>query len=150
MLPALLLTSLAHAPAARQAPAPPAWRAAQIAALPPELATGARGQLQGAPPCLSSLPKVGRRQGQRAAWYLGSYHGTELELDVLLQLDRNPDEPCVKLQFVRSSPLSSTHEPPGTRLYDNEAHRSQDRPRLAKVGYMLLACSERGSARFSP
>ena len=62
MLSAMLTGQLAHVP-----PVPPAWRATQLAEL--------GGQVQGAPPCLSSLTKVGRRQGQRAAWLLSSYQG---------------------------------------------------------------------------
>eukprot|EP00964_Phaeocystis_antarctica_P143925 scaffold109585_cov63-Phaeocystis_antarctica.AAC.1 len=129
MLSAMLTGQLAHVP-----PVPPAWRATQLAEL--------GGQVQGAPPCLSSLTKVGRRQGQRAAWLLGSYRGSEelgLDLDVLLQLDRNPDEPCCKLLFVRSSDAVDLSQPEAAR-------RSKDRPRLDKVGHMLLACDEGESA----
>ena len=129
MLSAMLTGQLAHVP-----PVPPAWRATQLAEL--------GGQAQGAPPCLSSLTKVGRRQGQRAAWLLGSYRGSEeldLDLDVLLQLDRNPDEPCCKLLFVRSTAQVDLSQPEAAR-------RSKDRPRLDKVGHMLLACDEGESA----
>ena len=115
-------------------PVPPAWRATQLAEL--------GGHVQGAPPCLSSLTKVGRRTGQRAAWLLGSYRGSAepaLDLDVLLQLDRNPDEPCCKLLFVRSTALVDLSLP-------DPARRSKDRPRLEKVGHMLLACEEGESA----
>ena len=113
---AMLIGQLAHVP-----PVPPAWRAMQLAEL--------GGQAQGAPPCLSRLTKVGRRSGQRAAWLLGSYRGGEeldLDLDVLLQLDRNPDEPCSKLLFVRSPAQLDLSQPEAAR-------RSKDRPRLDKV-----------------
>ena len=125
MLTAMLTGQLVHVP-----PVPPAWRATQLADL--------GGHVQGAPPCLSSLTKVGRRTGQRAAWLLGSYRGSAepaLDLDVLLQLDRNPDEPCCKLLFVRSTALVDLSLP-------DPARRSKDRPRLEKVGHMLLACDE--------
>ena len=48
MLTAMLTGQLVHVP-----PVPPAWRATQLAEL--------GGHVQGAPPCLSSLTKVGRR-----------------------------------------------------------------------------------------
>ena len=96
----------------------PAWRALQITQLPEGLAS--RGRLRGAPPCLATLQKVG--QGHEAAWRLGSYRrsGVDIDLafDVNLALDKNPAEPCCKLQFVASPDM-------GVRMH--------------KIGHMLLA-----------
>ena len=46
--------------------------------------------------CLQGLEK--HEQGHSARWRLASYRG-EHAFDVYLHLDRNPDEPCLKLQF---------------------------------------------------
>ena len=81
-----MILSLAAAVAVVRAPpgvkerAPPAWRALQLAELPSELASGARGKLHGAPPCLRSLRKVG--WGHTARWRLGAYSDGELACDV--------------------------------------------------------------------
>ena len=93
--------------------APPAWRALQT--VPSELI--GLGKLRESPPCLATLPKVG--SGRHAAWTLGAYRRGELELDVRLQLDRNPDEPCCKLLFCG---------------------------RGGRIGHMLLACGKDSSS----
>jgi hypothetical protein len=94
----------------------PAWRSLQ--SVPATLLQGERGSLQGAPPCLATLQKVGK--GHDAAWLLGTYHDEELDMQVKLALDRNPHEPCCKLQFACAE--------------------------RGKLGHMLLACGENHSA----
>ncbi len=96
---------------------PPAWRALQDTHAG-ELTS--KGRLRGSPPCLYGIEKVG--QGHHARWLLGSYRGS-LDFDVLLKLDRNPDEPCYKLQF--HSPASARDD----------------------IGHMLLA-AESGASSF--
>ena len=119
----LLLASLAASTngmaartASHTAPRPPAWRALQLPRVP--IDERGNGKLYGAPPCLSTLEKVG--QGHEAAWALGSLSG-ELPMQVVLMLDRNPDEPCCSLQFRNA--------------VDGK-----------KIGFLLLACEEERSA----
>ena len=97
---------------------PPAWRALQV--VPPELAK--LGKLSGSPPCLATLQKVGSSYYRKAAaWRLGRLDiDGSMELDIHLQLDRNPDEPCCSLSFVDSTG--------------------------ARVGRVLLACEAEASA----
>ena len=111
------------APTGSKERAPPAWRALQLAELPSELASGARGKLHGAPPCLRSLRKVG--WGHTARWRLGAYSDGEFACDVDFALDKNPDEPCCKLLFHAD---------------DAETGRSR------RVGYMLLGAEADASA----
>ena len=99
--------------------APAAWRLLQ--GVPAEVALGASGSLQGAPPCLATLEKVGK--GHAAAWRLADFRTEETGIQARLALDRNPAEPCCKLMFV------------GGRSGQRE-----------KLGHMLLACDEDGSA----
>ena len=97
--------------------APPAWRALQV--VPPELA--GLGKLRGTPPCLATLQKVESSYYRKAAaWRLGRLSHGSMELDIHLQLDRNPDEPCCSLSFVDSTG--------------------------ARVGRVLLACEAEASA----
>jgi hypothetical protein len=110
-------SSLVHLLLACCQASPPAWRALQLDSLPASLAS--RGSLQGTPPCLATLRKVGR--GQHAAWRLGSYAG-ELALEVHVALDRNPEEPCCKLEFVQA----------------NAAPHAAPHARRKKVGHVLL------------
>jgi hypothetical protein len=79
-----------------------------------------RGRLQGAPPCLAGLRKVGK--GHEAAWELCRVSGDN-PMHVTLCLDRNPDEPCCKLLF-----------------------RTNDGDGGSKIGFMLLACEEHSSS----
>ena len=103
---------------AATARAPAAWRALQP--IPTELT--ARGQLERSPPCVATLRKVSSAKSRKgAAWRLASYCDETNDLDVRLQLDRNPDEPCCKLLF-------------------------HDMPTNTRVGYMLLACGESESS----
>eukprot|EP00316_Scyphosphaera_apsteinii_P020695 CAMPEP_0119302974 /NCGR_PEP_ID=MMETSP1333-20130426/4490_1 /TAXON_ID=418940 /ORGANISM="Scyphosphaera apsteinii, Strain RCC1455" /LENGTH=350 /DNA_ID=CAMNT_0007305515 /DNA_START=123 /DNA_END=1172 /DNA_ORIENTATION=+ len=111
---------------------PPAWRGVQH--VPPELQT--RGKLQGAPPCLKSFKKQGR--GRDACWHLASYRGKPIDIDVLLQLDQNPAEPCSKLMIVRSQPPVLSQPKVGTN--------SAIATKWCKAGHMLLACEEQASA----
>ena len=111
------------APTGSKERAPPAWRALQLAELPSELASGARGKLHGAPPCLRILRKVG--WGHTARWRLGAYSDGEFACDVDFALDKNPDEPCCKLLFHAD---------------DAETGRSR------RVGYMLLGAEADASA----
>jgi len=113
----LLLCCLTQSTAAIVA-ARPAWRALQRV---PAATFEKYGKLHGSPPCLQSLEKV--KKGHSAAWRVASYRGAPLDLDVLLALDRNPDEPCCKLQF---------YQPAG----------GDEKP----VGFMLLGCGEKDSA----
>jgi len=99
------------------APRPPAWRALQTPHVP--VTERGNGHLFGAPPSLQGLAKVGL--GHEASWLLAEVaEGGSMHMQVLLQLDRNPDEPCCKLLFRAE----------GAR----------------KVGFLLLACEEQGSA----
>lgn len=79
---------------------PPAWRALQN--WPSELIT-TEGRLRGSPPCLQGLVKVG--QGHSARWRVCSFNHSSAANEVYLKLDRNPDEPCLKLEFHTNGSL---------------------------------------------
>jgi len=115
----LVFMSVVFTPLLTAAVAPAAWRLLQ--GVPAEVALGASGSLQGAPPCLATLEKVGK--GHAAAWRLADFRTEETGMQARLALDRNPAEPCCKLMFV------------GGRSGQRE-----------KLGHMLLACDEDGSA----
>jgi len=109
---------------------PPAWRALQGSHLPDGMTE--RGRLRGAPPCLKTLRKVG--QGHDAAWRLGTFQADGLDLEINVALDKNPAEPCCKLQFL------APHV--GTVGDDHDGLRARRR----KAGHMLLASGEDESA----
>lgn len=131
-----------------KAKAPPAWRALQR--VPAELHS--RGKLHGTPPCLAALEKVDGSYGKQAAWRLGCLEHSDLTLDVLLQLDRNPSEPCCALTFFDvtasnagigcSSPYDFSTESSSGAASDSGG----DSTRRSRVGRILLSSEAQASS----